>query len=143
MEPFLSTEHIQKGAGWFESIAKELDGTNFGILRLTKENPTAPWTGVQPPQRPERELLEELLELSRGISQQLSRKTEPVWLTALSGVPVQSGQGFTITSSQSPFTVTSSENPVAITGYTNAGFTNQPTGIIPGHAIYEGEERKE
>lgn len=43
VQPLFSSEHVRKGAGWFESIGKELEATNVGILCLTKENLTAPW----------------------------------------------------------------------------------------------------
>jgi hypothetical protein len=43
IEPFMSTEEIEKGMRWFSSIATELENCNFGLVCLTPENLTAPW----------------------------------------------------------------------------------------------------
>ena len=43
IEPFVSSEDIQKGARWSTDIAKELQDSNFGILCVTKDNFKAPW----------------------------------------------------------------------------------------------------
>jgi len=43
IEPFMSSEDIDKGARWSEDIAKELTDTSFGILCVTRENIAAPW----------------------------------------------------------------------------------------------------
>lgn len=43
LEPFMSSEDIEKGARWASTIGSELEGTNFGILCLTQENVDAPW----------------------------------------------------------------------------------------------------
>lgn len=43
IQPFLSSEHINKGARWFGDVSSELEGTNFGILCLTHKNLTEPW----------------------------------------------------------------------------------------------------
>ena len=43
VEPFVSSEDIQKGARWSADIAKELQDSNVGILCVTKDNFKAPW----------------------------------------------------------------------------------------------------
>lgn len=43
IEPFLSSEDIQKGALWFTELGNELEATDFGILCLTPYNREAPW----------------------------------------------------------------------------------------------------
>ncbi len=43
LEIFLSSEDIEKGSAWFQSVASELDKTNFGIICLTAENLHKPW----------------------------------------------------------------------------------------------------
>ncbi|MDR0460832.1 MAG: toll/interleukin-1 receptor domain-containing protein [Nitrososphaerota archaeon] len=43
VEPFVSSEDIQKGERWSTNIAKELQDTEFGILCVTKDNYKAPW----------------------------------------------------------------------------------------------------
>ncbi len=43
VEPFVSSEDIQKGARWFEVIGGHLEETHFGILCLTPDNLAAPW----------------------------------------------------------------------------------------------------
>jgi hypothetical protein len=43
VEPFLSTEDIEKGSRWFGELTRELQTTEFGIACLTTENLTAPW----------------------------------------------------------------------------------------------------
>jgi len=43
VELFLSSESIRKGKRWQVEIAKELEGSNFGIVCLTPENCDAPW----------------------------------------------------------------------------------------------------
>ena len=43
LEPYVSSEDIDKGARWTTDIAKELDDSGFGILCVTKENLNAPW----------------------------------------------------------------------------------------------------
>ena len=43
VEPFVSSEDIQKGTRWSVDLAKELQDSNFGILCVTRENFEAPW----------------------------------------------------------------------------------------------------
>lgn len=43
VEPYVSSEDIDKGSRWFTSIASELEDSKFGIVCLTRDNLTAPW----------------------------------------------------------------------------------------------------
>lgn len=43
IEPYVSSEDIDKGARWSTDIAKELSDSKFGILCVTKENINSPW----------------------------------------------------------------------------------------------------
>jgi len=43
VEPFVSSEDIEKGSRWSGDIAKQLENTNFGLLCVTKDNYKAPW----------------------------------------------------------------------------------------------------
>jgi len=43
VEPYVSSEDIDKGARWSTDIAKELEESSFGILFITKDNIEAPW----------------------------------------------------------------------------------------------------
>ncbi len=43
IEPYVSSEDIDKGARWSSDIAKELADSTFGILCVTKDNLNAPW----------------------------------------------------------------------------------------------------
>ena len=43
LEPYVSSEDIDKGARWSTDIAKELENSTFGILCVTKDNIEAPW----------------------------------------------------------------------------------------------------
>lgn len=47
IEPYVSSEDIDKGARWSTDIAKELENSTFGILCVTKENLTAPWLSFE------------------------------------------------------------------------------------------------
>lgn len=47
LEPYVSSEDIDKGARWSTDIAKELEDSNFGILCVTKENLEAPWLSFE------------------------------------------------------------------------------------------------
>lgn len=41
--PWLSQADIAAGERWADKIAKELEGCNFGILSVTRENIASPW----------------------------------------------------------------------------------------------------
>lgn len=43
LEPYVSSENIDKGARWSTDIATELENSNFGILCVTRDNVDAPW----------------------------------------------------------------------------------------------------
>ncbi|MFZ0928904.1 MAG: TIR domain-containing protein [Syntrophobacteraceae bacterium] len=43
VEPFLSTEDIDKGSRWFNELSKELLDTKFSLVCLTPDNRDAPW----------------------------------------------------------------------------------------------------
>jgi hypothetical protein len=43
IQPYVSSEDIDKGARWSTDIAKELEDSTFGLLCVTKENIEAPW----------------------------------------------------------------------------------------------------
>lgn len=43
VEPYVSSEDIEKGARWATDIAKELEKSGYGIICLTTENIAAPW----------------------------------------------------------------------------------------------------
>ena len=43
VEPYVSSEDIDKGARWSSDIAKELEDSAFGIICVTKDNIHAPW----------------------------------------------------------------------------------------------------
>lgn len=43
IEPYVSSEDIDKGARWSTDIASELQDSTFGILCVTKDNIHAPW----------------------------------------------------------------------------------------------------
>ncbi len=43
IEPYVSSEDIDKGARWSTDIAQELSNSEFGILCVTKDNIDAPW----------------------------------------------------------------------------------------------------
>lgn len=47
IEPYVSSEDIDKGARWSTDIAKELENSNFGILCVTRENLEAPWLSFE------------------------------------------------------------------------------------------------
>lgn len=47
IEPYVSSEDIDKGARWSTDIAKELENSTFGILCVTKENIDAPWLSFE------------------------------------------------------------------------------------------------
>jgi hypothetical protein len=43
VEPWLSEADISAGERWAQSVAKELETCNFGIICVTRENVAAPW----------------------------------------------------------------------------------------------------
>ena len=43
VQPLLSDVDIAAGERWTQSVAKELETTNFGIICLTRENIASPW----------------------------------------------------------------------------------------------------
>jgi len=47
IEPYVSSEDIDKGARWSSDIAKELENSTYGILCVTKENFEAPWLSFE------------------------------------------------------------------------------------------------
>jgi hypothetical protein len=47
IETFMSSEEIDKGMRWGDKIAKELHGTDYGILFVTAENVSAPWLNFE------------------------------------------------------------------------------------------------
>lgn len=47
LEPYVSSEDIDKGARWSSDIAKELEDSTFGILCVTKDNVHAPWLSFE------------------------------------------------------------------------------------------------
>lgn len=47
IEPYVSSEDIDKGARWSTDIAKELENSTFGILCVTKQNLNAPWLSFE------------------------------------------------------------------------------------------------
>ncbi len=47
IEPYVSSEDIDKGARWSTDIATELADSTFGILCVTKDNLEAPWLSFE------------------------------------------------------------------------------------------------
>lgn len=47
LEPYVSSEDIEKGARWSTDIAKELENSSYGILCITKDNMDAPWLNFE------------------------------------------------------------------------------------------------
>lgn len=47
INPYVSSEDIDKGARWSSDIAGELDESAFGILCVTKDNINAPWLNFE------------------------------------------------------------------------------------------------
>ena len=47
INPYVSSEDIDKGARWSTDIAKELENSTFGILCVTNENINAPWLNFE------------------------------------------------------------------------------------------------
>ena len=47
IEPYVSSEDIDKGARWSTDISRELQDSSFGILCITAENIDAPWVNFE------------------------------------------------------------------------------------------------
>jgi hypothetical protein len=47
VEPYVSSEDIDKGARWSTDISKELEDASFGIICVTPENLEAPWVNFE------------------------------------------------------------------------------------------------
>ena len=47
IEPFVSSEDIEKGSRWNTDIAQELNETKFGIICVTKDNLNSPWINFE------------------------------------------------------------------------------------------------
>ncbi len=47
VEPYVSSEDIDKGARWSTDISKELEESSYGILCVTKDNLEAPWLNFE------------------------------------------------------------------------------------------------
>jgi hypothetical protein len=47
LEPYVSSEDIDKGARWSREIASELEASNYGLLCVDKSNVTAPWLNFE------------------------------------------------------------------------------------------------
>lgn len=47
IEPFVSSEDIDKGSRWNTDIAHELKESTFGIICVTRDNLTAPWLNFE------------------------------------------------------------------------------------------------
>jgi hypothetical protein len=47
VEPYVSSEDIEKGARWSAEIAQQLNETAFGIICVTKDNVGSPWLNFE------------------------------------------------------------------------------------------------
>lgn len=47
IEPYVSSEDIDKGTRWSTDISKELEASSYGILCVTSENIDAPWLNFE------------------------------------------------------------------------------------------------
>ena len=47
IDPYVSSEDIQKGARWSVDVEKALAESRFGIICLTEDNLTAPWINFE------------------------------------------------------------------------------------------------
>lgn len=47
IEPFVSSEDIEKGSRWNTDIAQELKESSFGLICVTKDNLSAPWLNFE------------------------------------------------------------------------------------------------
>ncbi len=47
LEPYVSSEDIDKGTRWSTDISKELEDSSYGVLCITKDNLDAPWLNFE------------------------------------------------------------------------------------------------
>jgi hypothetical protein len=47
IDPYVSSEDIEKGARWSVNIGQQLNDTSFGVLCVTKENLESPWLNFE------------------------------------------------------------------------------------------------
>ncbi|MBW7475689.1 TIR domain-containing protein [Paenibacillus oenotherae] len=47
VEPYISSEDIDKGARWSQDVGKQLEETSYGIIFITPENISAPWINFE------------------------------------------------------------------------------------------------
>jgi TIR domain len=47
VEPYVSSEDIEKGARWSSDLSMELADSNYGIICVTRENLNAPWLNFE------------------------------------------------------------------------------------------------
>lgn len=47
VDPFVSSEDIDKGAKWNAEISQQLDQSDFGVVCVTRENQHAPWLNFE------------------------------------------------------------------------------------------------
>lgn len=47
VEPWISSEDIEKGARWSVEIASQLDSTDFGVICVVPDNLTEPWLNFE------------------------------------------------------------------------------------------------
>jgi hypothetical protein len=47
VRPFLSSSDLETGARWSDDLARELEGTHFGVLCITRESVSAPWLNYE------------------------------------------------------------------------------------------------
>lgn len=47
VEPYVSSEDIDKGARWSTDIAKELEASGYGVLCVTRDNVDSPWLNFE------------------------------------------------------------------------------------------------
>lgn len=47
LNPFMSARSIEKGTRWSKEIAQQLEGTNYGLVCVTRENLSAPWVNFE------------------------------------------------------------------------------------------------
>ena len=47
LEPYVSSEDIDKGARWSTEMAQELEKSRYGIICVTKENVNKPWINFE------------------------------------------------------------------------------------------------